>query len=146
MSYRCISCHIVAYRCISLHLQWVWVLGSFAVSLHIVSYRCISCHVICRKLCRKIYIRPIWKMCEICTLYILKMCKSYDNNAQIVRLPDFHFTLKIAKRFRLLLPRCLAVNVHRSLNARVPHNLLYHLDIRFIFTKARAECMPEIVG
>lgn len=40
----------------------------------------------------------------------------------------------------------LVVNVHRGLNVRVSHDCHNQLDVVFHFTKARTECVSEVVN
>ena len=60
-------------------------------------------------------------------------------------LHNHNFTLKIRQDFGLLFLSCLSVNIHCCGYIRVPHNLLYNLQIRFILAKSCTECVAQIV-
>ncbi len=56
-----------------------------------------------------------------------------------------NLSLKIGHNLLLLFGRSFSVDIHRRRNVCMTHNLLDHLQIRFILTESCAECMTKLV-
>ena len=55
---------------------------------------------------------------------------------------DLDFAFQISERFHLFLSGCLVVDVHRSGNIGVSHDLLYDFEICLVLAESGTEGMP----